>query len=237
MTDVGFEFITTYVEWLASLNAEMTMFRGHADSRWDIIPSGYRPGAHGVTSAFHLEMWKDMAARFAHPRPSSKLERLVLAQHHGIPTNLLDWTSNPLIALFFGCAGPTSEAVDGQIIAIDRSFFDEDERKVERDPFLSEEISAVLINASSMNARSMAQDSYMSVHPKDWSEIDNTDYNMDTFHIPSQKKQAVLSALEVLGISEERLYTDIGAVAAVYRRKVMALDMMHDALKALDNGR
>jgi hypothetical protein len=39
------------------------------------------------------------------------------AQHYGMPTRLLDWSTNPLAALFFACDG--QEARDGYVYAMD----------------------------------------------------------------------------------------------------------------------
>ena len=68
----------------------------------------------------------DNFAKYAENEASSMLgsvwKRMILGQHHGLPTRLLDWTRSPLVALHFAMTESDYKQMD-QRVANQYSFF------------------------------------------------------------------------------------------------------------------
>ena len=69
----------------------------------------------GMVRAFRKYAVPEFGANGGSMRDASVWEWLTVAQHHGLPTRMLDWTHNPLIAAHFVTDRPEDLCVDGAI--------------------------------------------------------------------------------------------------------------------------
>lgn len=105
-----------------------SIFRGQGDSTWGLTPSLYRIhstqiGGSSVDEQYNLlesmlieQFFREGRPYLPHQERNYANDR-VICQHFGVPTRLLDWTEDPLVALFFAVED-WSSSWDAAVFAI-----------------------------------------------------------------------------------------------------------------------
>src|SRR5215213_9347505 len=95
------------------------VYRGLADQSWGLETSLKRLGRHaGAVEKPLLRSFRKYAEPGSIPADTLWV-RLTVAQHHGLPTRLLDWTISPKVAIHFATAEEQHYDKDGVIWCID----------------------------------------------------------------------------------------------------------------------
>ena len=198
------------------IDSRQNIYRGVANADYELIPSIGRlkakdEGSHFIFEVTIFEQFKKRAIQYLPKEPRKEIEWLFLAQHYGIPTRLLDWTTNPLVALYFACEKhpekPCAVFSCEMGIYIEESIFDEKGSK-EENPFRVEEV--VGYYPRHTDVRYINQAGLFTIHPKPTQPVDlpGTKYVFD-----EKAKQEIRWQLRKLGFHANLIYPGLESLA------------------------
>ncbi|WP_374139161.1 MULTISPECIES: FRG domain-containing protein [unclassified Sphingomonas] len=192
-----------YSEWV---------FRGHSKANYDLRPAIGRE-KHTESSFAKFEesifsLFKRESAPFIALALQNDYEWLALAQHHGLPTRLLDWSFNPFIALYFAVAQNPDE--DGALWALRAPKRLSDARLLEGQPFsldgdrkfLPRSISPRFQNQEGLFIIRSDPETCMTDSLRD-------DWELTKFQIKNNLKEDIQYYLFRLGIHHGKLFPDL----------------------------
>lgn len=145
------DFVASLVHSFSGIGNPVWWYRGQASAKWPVLPGVLRDdfvqsiyfqlpvhhhgNLHTPKQIYYERM---LLSDFIREGGSLVGERYseedwyVKAQHHGLPTRLLDWTMSPQIALWMALDSATQSEEDGVIIAIVPKVIDEKKEIVKR---------------------------------------------------------------------------------------------------------
>ncbi|WP_186111473.1 FRG domain-containing protein [Burkholderia gladioli] len=209
----------------------VALFRGQRDEAWLLKPGIGRPEyanrVRSFTEARMLAEFKERAIPHLESAvPLADADWLAIAQHHAMPTRLLDWTESALVALWFAIQKPVSEHELGRekaaaVWMLAAQYSDLIKASERDDPLSISETK--LLKPRHVSRRIAAQDGWFSVHRGVEEALSMKYVSLDTnrgfvdrlvyIRIPFEAFGPLRAQLQLAGINRGVLFPDLEGVA------------------------
>ncbi|GJE75179.1 MULTISPECIES: FRG domain-containing protein [Methylobacteriaceae] len=196
--------------FLAARMNSRWVFRGCASKAFECKPSAGRGAEFDPRHERQLFQDFKREARLHVAMPgATDWDWLALGQHYGLPTRLLDWTTNPLIACFFAVASqPANEDAIVYAHPLGGSSMIDPERGP--GPFEIAEVGFLL--PSALAPRIASQKGLFSAHPDPASAWTPPGMAENSFEIPRDTRAVFQRNLFQLGVDAAHIWASLEGV-------------------------
>lgn len=210
-------------------------WRGQAHEEWDLLPQLYQKGFTANESDLsHLFLSKAKVRHSKCPKSDDYYSWLLLMQHNGLPTRLLNWSESILVATYFAVSEKKYMEQAGALWGMDPTLLNQhqinrkgilvhqnDEVKNLFDQaFLSsdgdgKDQRTLAVLTDQLDVKQVVQYSAFTIHGTDcainrfmgWEKF------LVKYEIPITAKSGLLQALDLLGIKKSFLFPDLEHLA------------------------
>jgi FRG domain len=197
------------------------LFRGQRED-WTLLPKlarlECRPGKTAIDAELAMvSSFKRRSLPYLESIPGNDFDWLAIAQHYGMATRLLDWTTNPLAALWFAVKKPATNGKDGVVWAFAPAPEDY-VSSVSESPFETE--GTRIFKPKHISKRIVAQNGWFTVHQYKAAESrfvvmeKNERYSnlLMKLRIPASAFPVLRFALNRCGINAATIFNDIAGI-------------------------
>lgn len=201
-----------FLDYVDTHGSSHWLFRGVADAaKHLLVPKIARdPARYSLPSEKVLfSIFKRRAPQFLNAAGLNDWELLAIAQHHGLPTRLLDWTKNPLIAAYFAVSS-TPSGTTARVYGLQASSLADFDPTVS--PFEVKDTTAFF--PSAVAARIVSQRGLFTVHPDPLVPLSamNGRVSHHQFDIPPKHRPYFQRRLYSLGIDASHVQADLDGI-------------------------